>query len=100
MEYGNLNVVSAPRESQLIKLTDLENDIHYKVSDLREVKTTWGRSFIVDFHDGRSMFLPKRVNDYLHKHSDVKNRLLEDIEKEKLALKSLDGRGVEFINIK
>ena len=83
------------------KLKDLKSDRDFKITQLRETQTQFGKRIIAELNDEFAVFLPARILGTLDEEETLHNKMKKAAEKGLLALKYISNKysKIEFKNL-
>lgn len=102
MDLSKLNEVSRLEKFLPTKrLSDLEMDKPYEITNMRFVNTKYGRQVVADLEKNFSVFLPARTNHLLDDDADLFGKMMLRTRNHGLALRYLGGKynRIEFIEL-
>lgn len=94
MDLTKLN--EAASKDKATSLKDLDPTQQYLVTDLRNVKTSYGDKIVADLDDGRFVYIPSSACRHLQKNETEYLLLQNAANKLKLVIQPLGGYKLKF----
>jgi len=76
--YAEINTVGTSPYPATIPIKKIEFDYLYSVTNVRQVRTPYGDSIILELENKYSIFLPKRLSNYITQNPSILPELLKD----------------------